>query len=708
MLRIFGIVVACLLIPVSLSAQVRQSGTVTRGHAAMWITENVIGDAGTAAAGNLTSLGVTASGPGICQNSDVITKPYQRLCFNVNTSTGGAITLDALGGATPGPLSFIINGSTLTTVSAVPPITGGNTVCFNSSSGDITNCAETGSGSVVRRVSPSISGATITSPAITGGTITANAITNSSGNFTSLLLNGVPVSTSSDSYWTNAGGNISYNAGTVSAFRLNGTFDIRYYGALCDGSTDDSTAFNSARLAAQGAGGGTVIVPPNATCIINSNTALIFTAGAGNTLQGYGPASIIKAKNSAALTNMVGVSNATTGTFTLKDITIDGNCSGGGTTTTGAYLLTLDARAWVENAAIQNGCPIGVVFGSNGSGTTILNSRITGNQGTGMYNIGSPCPANVRVIGSYFSDNYKPSPIGDSTAINACTMNWVISGNTFVNNLNITGGQVALTDNLDGSTALNTVFSNNIIYQNATVVGENTFGLEIDGSSIVVTGNRIIGTTQAGINLEGLSQNVLVSGNEISSGGNGIQTIQSGGGNVTNSTFQGNTIVSATAGIGISLDNPSPANVNMVVKDNIIAPGIATAITGVENASIISGNSRGNWISFSPTVSTQGGNFSTLGSVISAYTKEGETGKFNIRIPITTIGGSASGFLSVTLPWVVTNNCTLNGMNIVANKTISGYAGIGGTVIAAYYYDGTSPWTSNGDTILMNGVCQIN
>lgn len=91
------------------AATVMQSGNVTPGHVVMWTTTGVVQDGGTAAIPFLTSMGVVASGPGICQNSAAITGPYNQLCF-APTSTGGGFTWTAYNGATGVP-SFTINGT---------------------------------------------------------------------------------------------------------------------------------------------------------------------------------------------------------------------------------------------------------------------------------------------------------------------------------------------------------------------------------------------------------------------------------------------------------------------------------------------------------------------------------------------------------------------------------------------------------------------
>lgn len=86
---------------------VMQSGNITTGHAVQWTTNGVIQDAGAAASGSLTSIGVTASGPAICQNSDVITAAgWQTICLGVTTAGGATITVTNSGTATALPLSI--------------------------------------------------------------------------------------------------------------------------------------------------------------------------------------------------------------------------------------------------------------------------------------------------------------------------------------------------------------------------------------------------------------------------------------------------------------------------------------------------------------------------------------------------------------------------------------------------------------------------
>lgn len=129
---------------------VQQSGTITAGHAVRWITNGVIGDAGTAASGSLTSVGVTNNGgQGVCVNSAVTTAVgYNQLCLSVGTATAGVITLQNYGTAAAQALQFNVNGTVISLPSSpgqqIVTVTGaytnGNASCFQASGGVIRDC----------------------------------------------------------------------------------------------------------------------------------------------------------------------------------------------------------------------------------------------------------------------------------------------------------------------------------------------------------------------------------------------------------------------------------------------------------------------------------------------------------------------------------------------------------------------------------------
>lgn len=123
-------------------AQVKQSGSITPGHAVRWVSNGVVGDAGTAASGMLTTLGVTNNGgPGFCINTAPITQPYNQLCLQATTSGNAQLSYNAFGGATAGGLTFVINGVASGLALVNLPVTAGNVACFADTGGTLEQCA---------------------------------------------------------------------------------------------------------------------------------------------------------------------------------------------------------------------------------------------------------------------------------------------------------------------------------------------------------------------------------------------------------------------------------------------------------------------------------------------------------------------------------------------------------------------------------------
>lgn len=171
---------------------VQQSGTVTPGHAAQWVTNGVVKDGGTAANGSLTSLGVTQSGSGICQNSALTTSAgYQQICLGVTTAGGGYLSVQNFGTAVAQGLTLNINGTPVTiptggnTLATVTlPLVNNGLVCGDGTLGLLKNCfvtvpisaggtgATTASGARTNLGLGTLATQDASAVAITGGTIT--------------------------------------------------------------------------------------------------------------------------------------------------------------------------------------------------------------------------------------------------------------------------------------------------------------------------------------------------------------------------------------------------------------------------------------------------------------------------------------------------------------------------------------------------------
>ena len=106
------------------TAALQQYGSVTPGHAAAWISNPLtgitqLGDAGTAAAPVVTSLGIIGSGTPFCVYDAPVASPNHEECFGVS-GTIATITAAANNGASLTGLQFLVGGNTIT----VPITTG--------------------------------------------------------------------------------------------------------------------------------------------------------------------------------------------------------------------------------------------------------------------------------------------------------------------------------------------------------------------------------------------------------------------------------------------------------------------------------------------------------------------------------------------------------------------------------------------------------
>jgi hypothetical protein len=115
-MRFALLLVTLLFFSVSAHAQpgCRQTGKVTPGHIASWATDCVLQDGGTPADPQITGgLGVASGNQQSICTQNAKTGATSQLCLG-STPTGGVLTYSTLGGGSPLPFQFVINGVTYT------------------------------------------------------------------------------------------------------------------------------------------------------------------------------------------------------------------------------------------------------------------------------------------------------------------------------------------------------------------------------------------------------------------------------------------------------------------------------------------------------------------------------------------------------------------------------------------------------------------
>lgn len=235
---------------------VRQSGYVTPGHVARWSTNGVIDDAGSAANGRITNLGITGGGLPFCINDAPVGTfgGYHQMCLGANSAGGGLISYGAFAGASPLPLQFSVNG----VIETFLPLVDGLVPIANLP-------IATGTTLGVVKGSSSISVAsdgTITTSGTAGALLRSNNLSDVNSAATSL---------------SNIGG-VASSGGTINSTLVTPTnapssrtpaaifgdvIDFKNFSPHCDGVTDDTAAANAARAVTPA--NGTIYVPASCT-----------------------------------------------------------------------------------------------------------------------------------------------------------------------------------------------------------------------------------------------------------------------------------------------------------------------------------------------------------------------------------------------------------------------------------------------------------
>lgn len=356
---LFGLVALALLSLPGYAQQnsVRQFGTITPGHVAMWGSPGVIGDGGTAVSGFLTSLGVTNNGgPGICLNSAPTSGPYNQLCLAATTNGGAKISSYAIGGATTPGITFDINGTTqgFPAVSGLPTAAGGP-ACFLDVVGTLTGCSLTAHGVAIGQGSnaftvaaPGTAGIPLVSQGASSDPAFGTALVNGGGTgLTSGTSGGVP-------YFNSATTMASSGALTASRIVLGG-------GAGAAPTVLGSLGTTTTLLHGNAAGAPSF----GAVALGTDVSGQLPTASGGTNLTTFGAAN--RVLNSTSSSVLAATEQPTLGTNggTGGQVTLNGSTSGNVTVKTAAAAGTnINFQLPTTNGSAGN------ILSSDGSGNT--------------------------------------------------------------------------------------------------------------------------------------------------------------------------------------------------------------------------------------------------------------------------------------------------------------------------------------------------
>ena len=254
-MRILAFLVA-LLTPILAFSQgaIQQSGPVVAGHPLVWFFNGIAGDAGPATNGILSGIGVQNSGQGICQNNGPITAPFSEICLGFN---GSVPTIYTSGPTAGSVLDFNING----TLYQFPGTGNGNVVGPASSVlGDVPLFNNT-SGTALKDSGLPFSPTVATNAALKALTVGSFSTVYRTGFTTAADGGGMTYAFSGSSCSLNAGAGdngsqVAPTTGTGCWLWQPPAAGSRplVFGAVGNGSTDDTTALQAALTATTLAG----------------------------------------------------------------------------------------------------------------------------------------------------------------------------------------------------------------------------------------------------------------------------------------------------------------------------------------------------------------------------------------------------------------------------------------------------------------------
>lgn len=404
--------------------------------------------------------------------------------------------------------------------------------------------------------------------------LSMNADTSSIGSLTATTAS-IPTLTSSTSFTASTANITTLNAEGNSKFKGPRPFiDVMAYGAVGDGSTDDTAAFNAAVAAASG---GCVIIP-KATYKINGQISI----GISNVkIIGMGFPTL-KQYDTNSYTFVTGTS--------ISDVLIQGICFSSTTTTGGtgsAIQLNIANGSPANNRIKIKECYFGPVLNMIGIGCGAVNDLSIEDN---VFDMGVEAQhalyltdsvnvsiARNRLTGPGASSPTFPSSIGIKAI--GCYSTF-ISGN-YIYSWKDDGIYVA---HQSGTLyPLRTIISNNII--NSITKAGGTGIAVADATDTIITGNEIVSALNAGIIAQ--SDGLIVSGNKIkdcgTSGGSIGDGIDVSGSNIV---VSGNTLLNFVA-FGVSVGDAASGYIS--ISDNIISGNSATRGVTVSSSSTAKG-----------------------------------------------------------------------------------------------------------------------
>lgn len=280
---------------------------------------------------------------------------------------------------------------------------------------------------------------------------------------------------------------------------------VKSYGAVGDGSTDDTTAIQNA-LNDAATNLGAVVFPATANAYIVSSPLV---AAAGTSMIGWGNGgATIRAKASTTLTEIVGVTaNQLNYSFTMSNLQLDGNQGNSATVTQGVYLFA-PSDCTLNGLRVVNCSGNGITLDGSGTylgtATKVLNSFIRSCGGDGIH-ITSDCTDTQMVGNDFGSCTGKAYYINGIQAQLVGCIGW---GSDVGLVCDSSSGEVWISGcRFDQNLFYGTWFLSHNITMSGTLIYDNSAGVsgaqpgilvDVGSADVTITGCRSIGGVNSG------------------------------------------------------------------------------------------------------------------------------------------------------------------------------------------------------------------